>query len=59
MRKIKIEVSLGIGYAARREEKLEIEVEDEATPEQIEMEAGEAAEQWANNYIDLGFEILD
>lgn len=60
MKTIRIDAYLSIGYAnANRNDLLEIEVDDNATLEQIEKEAEQAVNDWSSNFIDLGFEILD
>lgn len=48
MRKIKVKLTIGIGNAFHTGT---IEVEDEATDEDIQ----DAADQWANNYIDVSW----
>lgn len=60
MRKIKVSVYLSIGYSgASRKDELYIEVDDSATDEQIYSEAGQAAEEWANNFIDISYELIE
>lgn len=47
---------LDIGYHGGHDDEDFFEVEDDATPEQIEIQAGEIAHDWANNYIELGYD---
>lgn len=49
MRRIKVSLSIGYPTATRRDV---LEVEDGATDEEIQ----ETAEEWANQYIDFGWE---
>lgn len=46
---------LSIGYQGGYDDEDYFEVEDNATPEQIEEEAGRFTEEWASNYIQLGY----
>lgn len=56
---IKLKVSLSIGYAnATRTDELELEVDDDATDEEIETQAEELTNDWSGNFIDLGFEVI-
>ena len=56
MKKLTIEVHLSIGYAgADHDDVLEVEVPDDATPEQIEAEKELALKEWAFGYIDYYF----
>lgn len=59
MKIIKINVQLNIGQAGGRDDILDIEVDDNATPEEIETACDEACEDWANNYIDTGWSFVD
>lgn len=55
---IHIEVSLSIGFAgASRRDKLEVEVDTDATEAEIHAACQEAVDEWANNYIDYGYSI--
>lgn len=56
MRKITFEVHLSIGYSgAYHEDVLEIEVDDEASYEEVELSKDEVTKDWAWNYIELNF----
>lgn len=60
MRIVKIKTHLSIGYAnANREDELELQVDDDATPEEIEKDAEQLVNDWSTNYIDLGFQIIE
>ena len=50
MKTVYVTLSIGLSNAERADE---IEVEDDATEEQIE----EAAREWAHNYIEIGWDI--
>lgn len=53
---IKIKMSLGVGYAGcDREDEHEFQIDDNATDEQIEKEAEEIANEWAHQFLDIGF----
>lgn len=59
MRKLKVECQLSIGYVTgNRIDTLEVQVDDDATPQEIEDQIQEAVDEWANNYINLSWEIL-
>lgn len=51
---MKIKMTLGIGYPNANQEEI-IEVADDASEEEIE----EIWQEWSNNYIDGGFEIIE
>lgn len=60
MKKVKIEVYLGVGFAGcDRRDTLEFEVEENATNEEIEAAAEEMARDWAFNFLDWGFQFVD
>lgn len=60
MKEIRFEWNLSIGYpGANREGIASVEVEDNATPEEIENAIYEAAKEEAYNYIDLGYTQID
>lgn len=66
MRKITFKVSLGIGFSgAVHEDILEVEVENDASEQDIEQAKEEITTEWSYNYIDCGFgenltdEIID
>lgn len=46
---------LSIGYQGGHDDEDFFEVSDDATPKEIEAEAGRFAEEWASNFIDLGY----
>lgn len=52
MRTIKFKVGLSIGYQSKHEEELEIEVEDDATEEEIEEQKNQCLQEWAYNFIE-------
>lgn len=53
---ITFQVKLSIGFpGATREGELTIEVDNDATPEEIENEKESAATDWMNNYLDLSW----
>ena len=58
MKKIKIQLHLSIGYISSREDKMEIEVDENATEEEIQKEIDEVAEYWASNFIEYGAKII-
>lgn len=59
MKKIKARFVLGIGYSsASQKEDVEFEFTDDYTEQEIEDEISAELENWANNFIDTGFEIL-
>lgn len=59
MKKLQVKVHLSIGYAnAGHDDILELEVDDDATQEDIDKQVDEMVNDWANNYIDLGWSIL-
>ncbi len=49
---MKVKFKLGIGYTGKHEEI--VEFKDDASEEYIQ----QCLEDWANNYIDWGYEIL-
>ena len=50
---------LSIGVAdAGQEDELTFEMSDNATEQEIEKEAYNYCEQWANNYIDYGAQVI-
>lgn len=56
---IKIAVSFSCNVVgADQSDELEIEVEDNATSEQIEEEAERAAKEWMWNFVEFGMEII-
>lgn len=58
MRTIKGTLSLGIGFAtANREDNFEIEVDDDATDNQIDDIIEEEWKNWIWNFIDGGWDI--
>ncbi|RPE05527.1 hypothetical protein EGT74_24395 [Chitinophaga lutea] len=60
MKTIQVDVSLSVGIAgANRKGHVYIEVDEDATQEEIEFQAEEAAKDWANNFLDIGYEIVD
>lgn len=46
---------LNIGYVGGHDDEDYFEVEDNATPEQIKEEAERFAQEWASNFLDLGY----
>lgn len=60
MKTIKARFTLSIGFVgAKHEDIVEIQVEEDATKEEIEEEINEEWERWAMNYIDGGAEIIE
>ncbi|MGN7818830.1 DUF7167 family protein [Chitinophaga sp. 22536] len=55
MKTIIIKMFLGIGFGSVHNDEQELQVEDDATKEQIEEEVNEIVNDWAQNYIDLGY----
>lgn len=57
---IRIKVSLGIGISnCRHKDELEVEVDENATPEEIKKRCDAETSDWASNYIDFGFTIIE
>jgi hypothetical protein len=56
---IKIKVNLNIGFtSATRKDVIDVEIDDNATEEEIEEAKEEAAKDWAYNFIDIGWADL-
>jgi len=57
---MKIKITLGIGYVHNKEHIMEIDDEELEgyNEEETAMYLSEIAWDWANNYIDVGFEII-
>lgn len=55
MIRFKIKMHLSIGYQGSHNEEDYFEVPDNATPKEIEEEAERFTNEWADNYIDLGY----
>jgi hypothetical protein len=52
--KIKVHLSIGIAGAVHNDV-IEIDIPDDATEEVVNQIKDEACEDWANNFIDLGW----
>lgn len=58
MRILKIKVVCETGFAGcKHTDELFLEVEDDATPEEIDQAASELTNEWAMNRLDIGFTI--
>lgn len=55
MKRFKIKMHLSIGYQGSHAEEDYFEVPDNATPKEIEDEAGRFTKEWSENYIELGY----
>ena len=56
--KIEVHLSIGLGNASR-DDILEVEVDDGATPEEIEEACEEEFDTWLQGYIDTGWRYQD
>lgn len=56
--KIKVHLSIGLGNAAH-DDTLEVEVDDDATPEEIEAACQEEYDTWLQGYLDAGWSYSD
>lgn len=53
---VKINVSLDTGFSGcNYRDTIEVEIPDDATPEEIQNLKEEAASDWAHNHIDIGW----
>ncbi len=56
MAKIKLDVELSIGLVATRQDTITVDITDDATEQEKEELLESAAQEWANNFIDISFE---
>jgi hypothetical protein len=60
MKEIKIKVHLSIGYVnANHDGVLTVEVDDDATDDEIQEAADLICEDWANNFIEYGWDFKE
>jgi small-conductance mechanosensitive channel len=59
-RTLKLKVNLSIGYVnASREDVIDVEVPINAPPDELERLISDAANDWAGNYIDVGYQEVE